>query len=100
MNVVCRWMWCEDVDTYHGRGRLRPEGLRVIAHLVHYGVDRKRQGEADEGTIAMALIRGGQVVHQQSFLEELVSLPYRIYAFICFFVMTLIDVRHFPRLPS
>ena len=30
MNVVCRWMWCVDVDTYHGRGRLRPEGVRVI----------------------------------------------------------------------
>ena len=22
-------MWCEDVDTYYERGRLRPEGVRV-----------------------------------------------------------------------
>ena len=38
MNVMCGWVWCEDVDTYHGRGRLRPEGVRVIAH-VHYACE-------------------------------------------------------------
>ena len=35
MDVMCGWVWCEDVVSYHERGRLRPEGVRVIAH-VHY----------------------------------------------------------------
>ena len=35
MDVMCGWVWCEDVVSYHERGRLRPEGVGVIAH-VHY----------------------------------------------------------------
>ena len=31
-------MWCEDVVSYHERGRLRPEGVGVIAH-VHYACE-------------------------------------------------------------
>ena len=34
-DVMCGWVWCEDVVSYHERGRLRPEGVGVIAH-VHY----------------------------------------------------------------
>ena len=33
MNVMCGWVWCEDVVSYHERGRLRPEGVGVIAHM-------------------------------------------------------------------
>ena len=38
MDVMCGWVWCEDVVSYHERGRLRPEGVRVIAH-VHYACE-------------------------------------------------------------
>ena len=41
----------------------------------------------------MVMIRGGSVVQQPSFTDELLSLPVRIYNFIVFFFMTLIDVR-------
>ena len=38
MDVMWRWVWCEDVVSYHERGRLRPEGVGVIAH-VHYACE-------------------------------------------------------------
>ena len=38
MDVMCGWVWCEDVVSYHERGRLRPEGVGVIAH-VHYACE-------------------------------------------------------------
>ena len=41
----------------------------------------------------MVYLRGGAVVHQLSFVEEILSLPVRIYQFIVFFFKTLIDVH-------
>ena len=41
----------------------------------------------------MVYLRGGTVVHQPSFLEEVLALPVRIYHMIVFFIMTLIDPK-------
>ena len=47
----------------------------------------------------MVYLRGGTVVHQPSFLEEVLSIPVRIIQFIMFFFNTLIDVSAAPLLP-
>jgi hypothetical protein len=44
----------------------------------------------------MPFIRGGSVVQQRSFLEELLDLPYQLYALICYFFATLFNVRPLP----
>jgi hypothetical protein len=41
----------------------------------------------------MVYLRGGTVVQEVGFVESVLSLPMRLYAAICFFFMTLIDVR-------
>ncbi|KAL1503390.1 hypothetical protein AB1Y20_011448 [Prymnesium parvum] len=42
----------------------------------------------------MVYLRAGSVVQQPSYLDELLSLPMRIYQFLLFFFTTLIDVRN------
>ena len=44
----------------------------------------------------MVYLRGGQVQTSRSFVDELLNLPYALYAFVCFFFQTLIDVRRRP----
>ena len=44
----------------------------------------------------MVSLRGGQVQTSRSFVDELLNLPYALYAFVCFFFQTLIDVRRRP----
>jgi hypothetical protein len=44
----------------------------------------------------MPFIRSGSVVQQRSFLEELLDLPYQLYALVCFFFATLFNVRPLP----
>lgn len=44
----------------------------------------------------MPFIRDGSVVQQRSFLEELLDLPYQMYALICYFFATLFNVRPLP----
>ena len=39
-------------------------------------------------------IRGGHVGKPASFLDDLLALPLKLYAIICMFVQTLINVRH------
>ena len=45
----------------------------------------------------MVYLRSGTVVQQPTFFEEVLALPIRLYHFIVFFFMTLIDVRAAPR---
>lgn len=44
----------------------------------------------------MVYLRGGTVVQEPSAIDRVLSFPYRIYEFIMFFIMTLIDVRSPP----
>ena len=46
--------------------------------------------------LRMVYLRGGQVQTSRSFVDELLNLPYALYAFVCFFFQTLIDVRRRP----
>ena len=51
-------MWCEDVVSYHERGRLRPEGVKVIAH-VHYACESYTgRHRGVHMTMAMKVARG------------------------------------------
>ena len=49
------------------------------------------------GDHLMVYLRSGTVVQQPTFFEEVLALPIRLYHFIVFFFMTLIDVRAAPR---
>lgn len=44
----------------------------------------------------MVYLRGGAVVTQESTLDRVLSFPMRVYEFLMFFFMTLIDVRRGP----
>ena len=58
-------MWCVDVVSYHERGRVRPEGVRVIAH-VHYACEsytgRHRGVHMTMAIRSQALRRGRRVL--------------------------------------
>ena len=41
----------------------------------------------------MVYLRGGTVMQEPTYVDRVLSFPYKIYEFILFFIMTLIDVR-------
>ena len=43
------------------------------------------------------LTASGTVVEAEGYVDAVFSLPMKIYQFLMFFVMTLIDVSHFPK---
>ena len=59
MNVMCGWVWCEDVVSYHERGRLRPEGVGVIAH-VHYACESYPGRHHYKLHVTVIIKRGGR----------------------------------------
>ena len=62
-------------------------------------VELRQRGERRPSrlhALRMVYLRGGQVQTSRSFVDELLNLPYALYAFVCFFFQTLIDVRRRP----
>ena len=49
--------------------------------------------------VVMVYVRAGTVSEEPGIVTKVLDLPYRIYQFLMFFVMTLIDVRTHARTP-
>ena len=72
--------------------------LRKRGPLAAPPVELRQRGERrpSRHALRMVYLRGGQVQTSRSFVDELLNLPYALYAFVCFFFQTLIDVRRRP----
>ena len=100
---ICAWWRCAGSSS---RGELccAAGGYRAKLAPNAHRLPLRRSSCAQRGerrpsrlhALRMVYLRGGQVQTSRSFVDELLNLPYALYAFVCFFFQTLIDVRRRP----